>query len=62
MMTEQEQIKIMKAQLECFPILIEKMMYLTDFFGNDPAFSKRAVDIVRGDISKNLAIDNQKWQ
>jgi hypothetical protein len=55
--TTEEQVKIIEAQIHS-PVanftLMEKMQYLTDFFGPDPDFSQEAMDIVRGNISKPM--------
>ena len=52
--TIEKQVEIMEAQLSNFSGLMEKLQYLTEFFGNDPEFTKEAQDIVRSNISKNL--------
>ena len=48
------QVEIMEGQLSCFDGLMEKLQYLTEFFGKDPEFSKEAQDIVRSNICKSL--------
>jgi len=50
----ERQVEIMEAQLSVFDSLVDKMQYLTDFFGPDPTFSKEAADIVRSNICKTL--------
>ena len=50
----EEQVEIMGAQLSNFDTLLEKMQYLTVFFGPDPDFSQEAQDIVRGNICKAM--------
>ncbi len=52
-----EQVRIMEAQIhspEANFTLMEKMAYLTDFFGHDSEFTKEAADIVRGNICKAM--------
>ncbi len=52
-----EQVRIMEAQIhspEANFTLMEKMAYLTDFFGPDTEFTKEAADIVRGNICKTM--------
>jgi len=57
MLDTNEQVRIMEVQIHS-PIanftLLEKMKYLTDFFGNDPIFSKEAANIVRSNICKQF--------
>ena len=53
-MNIERQVEIMESQLSNFDNLMEKMQYLTDFFGNDPEFTKEAPDIVRSNICKTL--------
>jgi hypothetical protein len=50
-----EQVRIMEAQIhETNFTLMEKMQYLTEYFGNDPEFSKEAQDIVRSNICRSM--------
>lgn len=52
-----EQVRIIEAQIhspEANFTLMEKMQYLTEFFGKDPEFTKEATDIVRGNICRSL--------
>ena len=53
-MTIAEQVKIMETQLASFETLVDKMMYLTMFFGNDPEFVQEAMDVVRSNICKTI--------
>jgi len=53
-MSEEQQIKIMEAQLASFDNLIEKMQYMSMAFDKDPAFTQRARDIVRSNICQTL--------
>jgi hypothetical protein len=52
-----EQVRIIEKQIHS-PYanftLIEKLAYMTEFFGNDPQFSKEALDIVRSNICRNI--------
>ncbi len=51
------QVRIMKAQInspEANFTLFEKMQYLHDYFRPDPDFSQEAINIVIGDISKQM--------
>jgi len=53
----EEQVEIMEKQIhspEANFTLMEKMQYLTEYFGNDPMFSKEAADIVRSNICKEM--------
>lgn len=55
-----QQIEIMEAQLNSKQTnftLMEKMQYLTTFFGPDPEFSKEAEDMVRHNICVQLKKD-----
>ncbi len=53
------QVTIMETQLNSAGFtLIEKLQYLTDFFGKDPEFSKEALNIVRSNICKENETDN----
>jgi hypothetical protein len=55
--TVDEQIEIMEKQIHSSVAnftLMEKMQYLTEYFGNDPEFSKEAADIVRSNICRNM--------
>jgi len=61
-MDTKRQVEIMEAQIhssEAAFTLMEKMQYLTNFFGNDPEYSKEAQDIVRSNICKQLKKENQ---
>ena len=52
-----KQVRIMEAQIHSKVAnftLMEKMQYLTEYFGNDSDYSKEAQDIVRSNISKKL--------
>lgn len=52
-----KQVKIMETQIhspEANFTLMEKMQYLVEYFGKDPAFSKEAQNIVRSNISRQL--------
>lgn len=54
-MTVEQQVKIIEAQIHSPHAdfsLIEKMQYLTEFFGSDPEYTQEAMDIVRGNICK----------
>jgi hypothetical protein len=53
-MNTEKQIQIMEAQLDCFTDLMEKMQYMSEFFDPDPAFTREARDVVRGNICKSL--------
>lgn len=56
-MNIERQIEIMEVQINSTHAnftLIEKMQYLTEFFGNDPEFSKEAQNIVRHNICLKL--------
>jgi len=56
-MDTNEQVRIIEAQIhskEANFTLMEKMQYLTEYFGNDPMFSKEAQDIVRSNICRAL--------
>lgn len=53
----EKQVEIIEAQIhspEANFTLLEKLKYLTDFFGKDPEFSKEATDIVRSNMCKEL--------
>ena len=55
--TIEEQVEIMEKQIhspEANFTLMEKMQYLTEYFGNDPEFSKEAADIVRSNICRSM--------
>jgi len=54
-MSEERQIEIMEAQLGNFNGLMEKMQYMAFAFDPDPEFTQNARDIVRANISKELA-------
>ena len=62
MLSKEEQIKIMEGQLKHFESLMEKMQYMSNYFDNDPEFTKEARDIVRSNIAKKttsvLIVDN----
>lgn len=52
-----EQVRIIEAQIHSKHAnftLMEKMQYMTEYFGKDPEYSKEARDIVRGNISRQL--------
>ena len=54
-MNIEQQVEIMEAQIhspEADFTLMEKMQYLTKFFGTDPEFTREAQDIVRSNICK----------
>jgi hypothetical protein len=51
-MTLDEQLLIMRAQLQSFDSVMEKIMYLGNFFDPDPEFTQEARDIIRGEICK----------
>jgi hypothetical protein len=53
-LTIERQVEIMESQLGAFDSLMEKMMYMSNFFDQDPDFTKQARDIVRGNICKSL--------
>ena len=53
-MNIERQVEIIESQLNCFDNLMDKMQYLTEFFGKDPAFTKEAQDIVRSNICKSM--------
>ena len=56
-MNIEEQVRIMEAQIhspEANFTLIEKMQYLTEYFGKDPEYSKKAMDIVRSNICRRM--------
>ena len=53
----ERQVEIMEAQIHSPKAnftLMEKMQYLTDFFGKDPEYSREAQDIVRSNICKQI--------
>lgn len=52
----QEQIRIMKGQLENFDCLAQKLAYMVMAFDCDPEYTKEARNIVRGDISKEIKL------
>jgi len=54
------QVKIMEAQLSYFDSLMEKMQYLTEFFGPDPEFTKEAQNIVRSNICRVIAAQKEE--
>ena len=58
--TVDRQVKIIEAQLSNFGSLMEKMHYMSEFFDNDPEFTREARDIVRGNICKTLTKEQQK--
>ena len=52
-----EQVRIIEKQIHSPHAnftLMEKMAYMTNFFGNDPEFSQEALDIVRSNICRNM--------
>ncbi len=54
-MNIERQVEIMEAQIhspEANFSLMEKMQYLTNFFGTDPEFTREAQNIVRSNICK----------
>ena len=56
-MTIADQVKIMETQIHSPHAdftLMEKMQYLTNFFGDDPEYSKEALDIVRSNICRAM--------
>lgn len=57
MNTIEKQVETIEKQIHS-PIanftLIEKMKYLTGFFGNDPEYSQEALNIVRSNICRNM--------
>lgn len=53
-LTIEEQVSTIKAQISAFDSLIEKAMYIHNFFKPDPMFTQRAIDIVMGDISRGI--------
>jgi len=56
-MNIEQQVEIMEAQIhspEAKFSLMEKLQYLTNFFGNDPDFTREAQDIVRSNMCKEL--------
>ena len=60
-MTIERQVEIMEAQIHSQSAkftLMEKMKYLTEYFGNDPEFSKEAADIVRSNICRAMHESN----
>lgn len=53
----ERQVEIMEAQIHSPEVnftLMEKMSYLTNFFGPDPEFTQEAQNIVRSNICKDL--------
>ncbi len=52
----EEQVKIMEAQLGCFPNILEKLKYLNEFFKPDPMFTAEATQKVMHNIS--IALKN----
>ena len=53
----EDQIQIMEKQLSNFNTLTEKMMYLTQFFAPDPAFSQQACAIVMDKLCTGALTD-----
>ena len=53
-LTITEQVKIIEGQIKPLNGLMQKVQYMTEYFGNDPMFNKEALDIVRSNISKTL--------
>jgi hypothetical protein len=51
-MNVDEQVRIIEAQLSNFDTLLEKVSWLSMGFDPDPAYSKEATDIVRGNLSR----------
>ncbi len=52
-----EQVRIIEAQIHSEHAnftLMEKMQYMTEYFGKDPEYSKEAMDIVRSNICREL--------
>lgn len=54
MLTIEEQVSIMEAQLSAFSSMMDKMQYLSEFFGKDPEFSKEAIHIVPGNLCQTI--------
>ncbi len=55
--TIERQVEIIEKQInspEANFSLMEKMQYLTMYFGNDPDFTKRAADIVRNNLCRQM--------
>jgi hypothetical protein len=58
-----EQVRIIEAQIHSKHAnfsLLEKMQYLIEFFGNDPDYSKEAMDIVRSNICIDMKQHGRK--
>ena len=56
-MNIEKQVEIMEAQIystEANFTLLEKMLYLKEYFGGDPEFSQEARDIVIHNLCCNL--------
>jgi hypothetical protein len=53
-LTIEKQVEIMESQLGAFDNLMHKMQYMSEFFDQDPAFTKEARDTVRGNLCKTL--------
>jgi hypothetical protein len=54
MNTINKQVEIIEKQLSNFDTLIDKLKYLTDFFGNDPEYSQESLNIVRSNLCKTI--------
>jgi hypothetical protein len=53
-LTFEEQINLMEGQISNFDTLLEKVMYIDVFFRHDPMFTKKALDIVIGNLARDL--------
>ena len=55
-MSIDEQVRIMEGQINgpAGFTLIEKLMYLKEFFEPDPEYTKEAIDIVRHNLVRSL--------
>ena len=54
-MNKEQQVKTMETQLGNFDSLLEKMQYMSEMFDPDPMFTQEARDIVRSNISRDIA-------
>lgn len=56
-----EQVRIIEVQIYSKHAnfnLLEKMQHMVEYFGNDPEYSKEAMDIVRSNICHNMKKDS----
>jgi hypothetical protein len=50
----EDQLDIMRTQLQVFDTVLEKISYLHGFFDPDPEFTQEARDIIRGEICHEI--------